>query len=134
MSVETLPKIFVCEDDPDIQIIIEMSLSDLGGANVTIFSSGAEFFAGLENDMPELVILDVMLPEMDGPTILKKLKANDKYKHLPVIFMTAKIRPMDLADYKGLDVLGVIGKPFDPADVIDKIFDYWTNFKSSKLN
>ena len=57
MSVETLPKIFVCEDDPDIQIIIEMSLADLGGADVTIFSSGAEFFAGLENDMPELRIL-----------------------------------------------------------------------------
>ena len=120
-----LNEIFLVEDDPDIQIIAEMSLEEIGEYTVSIFSSGPALFADLETRLPQLILLDVMLPEMDGPAILQRLKTDPRTASIPVIFMTAKVRPTDQAHYKNLGVIGVIGKPFDPVSMVETVQNLW---------
>lgn len=125
MSKQSLQTIFLVEDDPDIQIIAEMTFEEIGDYELSIFGSGMKLFDALETRMPQLILLDVMLPEMDGPSILKKLKAEPRTSAIPVIFMTAKVRPTDQREYNTSDVLGVIGKPFDPEEMVQTVERLW---------
>lgn len=128
---DILRRIFLVEDDPHIQVIVEMSLEEFGDYTVSVFESGAALFAELDDRLPQLILLDVMLPEMDGPTILRHLKADPRTAGIPVIFMTAKVRPTDHAHYEDLGVLGVIGKPFDPVEMVRTVEDLWTRFRTA---
>jgi len=119
-------KILVVEDDPDIQIIARMSLETVGGHEVEICSGGAEALEAIATFPAELVLLDVMMPGMDGPTTLSSLRASDEGRDVPVIFMTAKVQSHDRERYMGLGALDVIAKPFDPMALpgrIAAIFD-----------
>ncbi|MCC9620419.1 response regulator [Thalassospira sp. MA62] len=110
----TNKRIYVVEDDPDIQVIVEMALSEIGGFNVEIFPEGSGLFDKLATgEMPDMILLDVMLPGDDGPTILGKLKAQEAYADIPVAFATARVREIDKQSYIDLGAIGVIAKPYD---------------------
>lgn len=114
------------EDDPDIQSIATMALESIGGFAVTVCSSGHEALSTIANGaQPDLILLDVMMPEMDGPTTLAALRALPQTASTPTIFMTAKAQPHEIAHLKALGALDVIAKPFDPMLLAQQIRQVW---------
>lgn len=127
----TLERILYCEDEPDIQTIVQMALEMIGGFNVCICSSGQEAIAAAPNFQPQLVLLDVMMPEMDGPTTFQELKKHVEMENIPVIFMTAKAMVDEILELKRLGAADVIPKPFDPMSLPDKIREIWIQHQVS---
>ncbi|MCP3137279.1 response regulator [Pyxidicoccus xibeiensis] len=110
----TLRKVMLVDDEDDIRTIGNLSLSRVGGWQTVLASSGAEALEKAAAEKPDLILLDVMMPGMDGPTTFGKLRAQASTASTPIIFMTAKIQKQEVARYLELGALGVIGKPFDP--------------------
>lgn len=125
MGGATLSKILYVEDDPDIQDVAKMSLEMVGGYTLLVCSSGAEALAKAEAYAPDLILLDVMMPSMDGPTTLSELRKLESLKTTPTIFMTAKVMPANIAEYKALGALDVISKPFNPMALPAQIAEIW---------
>ena len=109
-----LKLIVYVEDDPDIQMVAQMALEVVGGLVLRSCSSGQDALAAVAACKPDLILLDVMMPGMDGPTTLAELRKLPATAATPVIFMTAKVQAAEVAHYKSLGALGVIAKPFDP--------------------
>lgn len=114
MTDPTLNRILYVEDEPDIQMIAKIALETIGGFMVHACSSGHEALSAAPGFAPDCILLDVMMPGMDGPSTLKALRALPACADVPVIFMTAKVQPAELTHYKMLGALDVIAKPFDP--------------------
>ncbi|WP_309891202.1 response regulator [Archangium sp.] len=110
----TIRKVLLVDDEDDIRTIGQLSLSRVGGWQTVLAASGAEAVSKAAAEGPDLILLDVMMPGMDGPTTLGKLRAQEATAKTPVIFMTAKIQKQEVARYLELGAVGVIGKPFDP--------------------
>ncbi|WGF88297.1 response regulator [Marinivivus vitaminiproducens] len=122
---EELRRIVLVEDEPDIQEVARLALEMVGGFEVTICGSGPEALDVIARDTPQLVLLDVMLPGMDGPQILAQLRQRPEGAALPVIFMTAKVQPGDVKRLSDLGPLDVIAKPFDPLTLAGTIRAIW---------
>lgn len=120
-----LKRILYVEDEPDIQAVAKIALETLGGFELQIHSLGKDAVANAVSFAPDLILLDVMMPDMDGPATLKALKEIPELANTPVIFMTAKVQPTELAEYKALGALDVISKPFDPMTLADQIKSIW---------
>ncbi|MBR9872020.1 MAG: response regulator [Gammaproteobacteria bacterium] len=116
-----LNKVLYVEDDADIRAIAELALQDVGGFSAKLCSSGAEAVEVAPDFQPDLILLDVMMPEMDGPETLKALRKLEATQTTPVIFMTARIQRTEIEEYLSLGALGVIPKPFDPMTLADEI-------------
>ena len=116
-----LRKILLVDDDADIRLIAEISLSSLGGWQVVQAASGAEALDLASRERPDLILLDVMMPGMDGPTTLEKLRELEDGQATPVIFMTAKVQKAEIDRLLSLGVRGLIPKPFDPMALPDEI-------------
>ena len=110
----TIRKVLLVDDEDDIRTIGQLSLSRVGGWQTVLASSGTEAISKAAAEQPDLILLDVMMPGMDGPTTLGQLRAQASTAKTPVIFMTAKIQKQEVARYLELGAVGVIGKPFDP--------------------
>lgn len=115
-----LIKLMYVEDDPDIRAIAELALED-EGFELTLCSSGEEALEVALKLKPDLIILDVMMPGLDGPATLIKLREFSHLKETPTIFMTARIQPAEILEYKAMGALDVIGKPFDVMTLADQI-------------
>lgn len=113
------------EDDPDIRLIASTALEGLGGFVVATAGSGREALELAPDFAPDLILLDIMLPEMDGPTTLLALREIPALRATPVIFLTARVFSSDLEHYKLLGALAVIGKPFDPLTLASEIERLW---------
>ena len=121
----TLSKILCIDDEEDITEVAGMALETLGNFEVIICNSGN---AGIEKAttlQPDLILLDVMMPEMDGPATLSKILSNSHIKHIPVIFMTARVQPKEIQEYIDMGAIGVIEKPFDPMSLHQTITNIW---------
>ena len=116
-----IEKIFLVDDDPNIRRIAEISLKKLGPWQVELAASGRELLALLKQGKPDLLILDVMMPEMDGPTTFQSVKEQFPEFRQPVIFMTAKVMSHEVDEYLNLGAAGVICKPFNPKDLADEV-------------
>lgn len=125
MSVAALQRILYVEDEPDIQTVARLALEMIGGFTVAICSSGAEALERVGEFAPDLVLLDVMMPGMDGPTVLARLRELPGTAATPVVFMTAKIQPQEVAEYRALGAVEVIGKPFDPIALPEQVREIW---------
>lgn len=123
--MHTLQRVLMVEDDPDIQIVARMALEVVGGYTVEVFSGGQQALEGVEAFGPDLVLLDVMMPDMDGPTVLRGLRACSATAHLPVVFMTAKAQAHEINAYREMGALDVISKPFDPMTLSAKLAKIW---------
>ncbi len=122
-----LQKIMMVEDDPDIQIVASLALEAVGGFEVMVCSGGAEALERVEAFAPDLVVLDVMMPGMDGPTVLKHLRQRPQTEKLPVVFMTAKAQLHEITLYKEMGALNVVTKPFDPMTLSQTLLDIWNS-------
>lgn len=124
-SIIELTRILYVEDEPDIQTVARLALEALGGFTVEICSSGNEALDRAPAFLPQLILLDVMMPIMDGPTTLKMLRALPQFTRTPAIFMTAKVQPSEVAYYLGLGAVDVIPKPFDPMMLSSQVQAIW---------
>lgn len=115
-----LLSVLYVEDEADIRLVVELSLEDEGFDLMTC-ASGQEALDKAKMLTPDLILLDVMMPGMDGPTTLERLRELPHVAHAPIIFMTAKVQPAEVAYYKDLGALGVVTKPFDPMTLADEI-------------
>lgn len=118
-------KILYAEDEEDIRTIAKIALEDLGGFTVKYCQNGQDVLSVIDTFQPDLLLLDVMMPGMDGPATLKKLREQPCYAATPAIFMTAKIQPNEIAQYQEMGVIDVIAKPFDPMTLADTIRSAW---------
>ena len=110
-------RILVIDDEEDIREVAKLSLEMLGGWEVLLARSGAEGLATAQAENPDTILLDVMMPEMDGPSTFRKLQENPATQKIPVIFMTAKVQAADQRRFKSLGATSVIAKPFDPVQL-----------------
>jgi two-component system OmpR family response regulator len=110
-----LKLVMYVEDDPDIQMVAQMALEVVGGLTLRSCSSGHEALqAASAGPAPDLILLDVMMPGLDGPATLAALRKIAATAATPVIFMTAKVQAAEVSYYKSIGAIGVIAKPFDP--------------------
>ncbi len=121
-----LDKILYVEDDPDIQAIAVMVLDSISGFTLEACSSGSEALSKAVAFNPDLILLDVMMPGMDGPETLHALRKLPELSTTPVVFMTAKVQPQEVQGYLDLGAVGVIAKPFDPMTLADQLRDIWS--------
>jgi CheY-like chemotaxis protein len=126
MNTSRLQRILYVEDEPDIQAVARLALEAVGGFTVEVCSSGQEAQLKGESFAPDLILLDVMMPGMDGPTTLKALRGIAALAATPVVFMTAKVQANELAEYKAMGALDVIPKPFDPMTLAQSVSDIWS--------
>ena len=125
MSVPVLTRILYVEDQPDIQAIAQLALETVGGFTVEICSSGEEAIEKASDFAPDLILLDVMMPGIDGPTTLKALRELKQTSTTPVIFMTGRVQPQEIQRFKELGALDVIPKPFDPMTLSEQVMAIW---------
>jgi CheY-like chemotaxis protein len=122
---DKLSRILYVEDEPDIQSVARLALEALGGYTVKICSSGTDAICRAPDFQPQLILLDVMMPGMDGPTTLGKLREISQFTNTPIVFMTAKVQPAEVAGYKALGAKDVIPKPFDPMTLAAQVQAIW---------
>ncbi|MBI4183287.1 MAG: response regulator [Proteobacteria bacterium] len=125
MPPHDLQRILYVEDAPDIQAIVKLALEKLGGFTVEICSSGAEALARAPAFRPDVILVDVMMPGMDGMTTLSELRKIPEVGGVPVVFVTAKVMPSEVKRYREAGVLDVIAKPFDPMTLAARIKAIW---------
>ena len=126
-----LNKILMVEDEPDIQTVAKLSLESIGGFTVEVCSSGQEAIDKALEVSPDLILLDVMMPGMDGPTTLQELKKIPELSETPVVFMTAKVQPQEIQQYKEYGAIDVIPKPFDPMTLADTLNNIWSQYNEA---
>lgn len=114
-------RIVLVDDEPDIRTVAEIALSAIGGWEVRLAASGEEALAQLAAAKTDLILIDVMMPGMDGLGVLSRLRADPRWAKLPAIFMTAKVQQREVAQYLALGACGVIPKPFDPLELPQQI-------------
>ncbi|MBF0380738.1 MAG: response regulator [Magnetococcales bacterium] len=120
-----LDRILYAEDEPDIQEVAVLALETVGEFNLKLCNTGKEAVAAAPEYKPDLLLFDVMMPEMDGPTAFQEIRTLPGMESIPVIFMTAKVQPEEIAKYKELGALDVIPKPFDPMNLAQAVRDCW---------
>jgi CheY-like chemotaxis protein len=120
----TAIRILHIDDEADLREVIEISLGLDPGFVIRSCESGAEGLAVAAAWDPDIILLDVMMPVMDGPATLLALRENTRTAGIPVIFMTARAQARELDRFHSLGVLGVIGKPFDPMTLAASVRDY----------
>ncbi len=128
MTRPELTRILFVEDDPDIQIIASIALEELGGFVIAVCHSGDEAMEQAPDFAPDLIVLDVMMPGMDGPQTLQSLRTLPQTATTPAIFMTAKVQSHEVQQYKDLGAIDVISKPFDPMTLPMLIKDIWERY------
>ncbi len=120
-----LKRILMVDDEADIRAIAHLSLTAVGGFTVELCCSGPDAIQKAEGFGPDLILLDVMMPGMDGPTTLKALRAIPSLAETPIVFMTAKVQPQEIAQLVACGALDVLAKPFDPMTLPDSLQRIW---------
>jgi two-component system OmpR family response regulator len=126
MPSTTLLNILYVEDDLDIQVVAQIALEVVGGFKLRTCSSGMDALKAVQDGyVPDLLLLDVMMPNMDGPTTLQELRKLETTAKTPVIFMTAKVQSSEKEYYLSLGATDVIAKPFDPMSLASQVKQLW---------
>ena len=118
MAIE---KIMMVDDEPHIRRIGELSLRAVGKWTVVLAGSGPEAVELARRERPDVILLDVMMPGMDGPATLAKLRDTEETARIPVIFLTAKAQRHEVERYRMLGAAGVLTKPFDPMTLPEEV-------------
>jgi two-component system, OmpR family, response regulator len=129
-----LKRILYVDDEPDILAVTTMTLTALGDYEVEACSSGPEALGKVEAYQPDLIMLDVMMPEMSGPQTLEALSAMSAAAHIPVLFITASAQPKEVERLRGLGAIDVIVKPYDPEKLCDQVADIWRKYRATRAS
>lgn len=127
IRMNDLIHVMYVEDDPDIRAVAKLALEMIGGMTVSLCERGDIAVAQAESFQPQMILLDVMMPGMDGPTTLKALREHPQLQSIPIVFMTAKVQTHELIYFKSLGAAGVIPKPFSPMTLAQQVRDLWHN-------
>jgi DNA-binding response OmpR family regulator len=133
MSSAPLSRICYVEDDEDIQRIVRMSLEKIGKMTVEVVGDSMVAIDRMIAFKPDLVLLDWMMPGMDGPTLFRKMLETPAVKSLPVVFITAKASTRELDELRKIGAAGTISKPFSPRDLPDQLRAIWEALPSAKV-
>ena len=125
MPTRPLTRVCYVEDDEDIQRIVRMSLERIGKMTVELVTDPMVAIGAITSFKPDLVMLDWMMPGMDGPTLFRKMKQLPEVSALPVVFITAKATQRDMDELVALGAAGTISKPFSPKDLPEQLRAIW---------
>jgi CheY-like chemotaxis protein len=125
VAVPALSRVLLIEDDPDIQAIVSFALTRLAGLAVEVCGSGAEGLAAAARSAPDLILLDVMMPGMDGLATLARLREAPQTRSTPVVFLTAKVQPHEIEAYRKWGSVEVVAKPFEPSQLGETLGQIW---------
>jgi CheY-like chemotaxis protein len=114
-------RILLIDDEDDIREVASLTLEATAGWEVITASSGASGIRAAIAEQPEAILMDVMMPEMDGPTTFREMQKNPLIAHIPVILLTAKVQGVDQRRFADLGVAAVLFKPFDPMTLARQI-------------
>ena len=117
----TTKRILVIDDEDGIREIIQICLEAAAGWEVETAASGSEGLAIAQSMQPDAILLDVMMPDMDGPTTFRQLQADSATQHIPTILLTAKAKISEQQQFIELGITGVITKPFKAQDLVNQI-------------
>ena len=131
-NLPKLRKILYVDDQIDILLFAEYALTDIGDYETLMCDSGKKALDQIEQFKPDLILLDVMMPELDGPTTLSLIRKFEAFKNTPAIFITAKILSNEVSELLSCDakVIKVIPKPFDPIKISESIQAIWDSYFS----
>ena len=115
--------VLIIDDEDDIREVAALSLEAVAGWTVHTASSGTEGIASAKGLQPDAILMDVMMPGMDGPTTFKLMQQTKGIEHIPVILLTAKVQGIDQRRFSDLGVAAVLFKPFDPLTLSGQIAD-----------
>lgn len=131
MDRKLLTKILFVDDDKDTLIIARYCLKNLKDIEVRYVSSGEAAIQETLQFQPNLILLDVMMPKMDGMAVLKAIRQMEETAHIPVVFFTAKVQKEEVSSYLKAGVIDVIQKPFDPLALSAMIEKIWKNYQAT---
>ncbi len=123
----SIARVLLAEDDPDIQKVVRMSLKMKGVKEVVVTDNGEDCLARIAEFAPDVILLDVMMPKLDGYATCRKLKENPATRDIPVIFLTAKAQHYEVKQGLEAGALGYLIKPFDPMTLHDQIAELLAN-------
>lgn len=125
MNRSALQTLLYVDDEPDIRQIVQMALGLAPELTIHTGESGERALTLARDLRPDLVLLDVMMPGLDGPATLQRMRADASLARIPVVFVTAKAMPQEVSRFRALGAVGVIAKPFDPMRLVDQVFALW---------
>jgi CheY-like chemotaxis protein len=117
----TPKRVLIIDDDPGIRQIVQISLKAIAGWEVLAAASGQQGIAIAVTEQPNVILLDVMMPGMDGITTFQQIRANPDLQWIPIILLTAKAQPNDHRQFTNLAIAGVITKPFKAPDLVKQM-------------
>lgn len=128
MNEKKLNKILMAEDEEDIRRIAKIALEQIGHYTILLCESGGDVLRVVDHFNPDLILLDVMMPGMDGVMTYKALRKKQTFANTPIVFMTAKVQQNEINKYIELGAAGVIHKPFDPLALPERINQIWGDY------
>ncbi len=114
-------RILIIDDEDDIREVAALSLETVAGWTVCTANSGITGMQTAMTEQPDAILMDVMMPSMDGPTTFRQMQCTPGLSHIPVLLLTAKVQGVDQRRFAGLGVSGVLFKPFDPLTLADQM-------------
>ncbi len=129
-----LQSILIVEDEEDIIEILRIALSINSNFHLIFASSGKEGLDRAKLEAPDLILIDVLMPGMNGLTLSEELKKEEKTKQIPIIFITSRVQKNEILEYKAKGAIGVIEKPFAPMEIVTKIQGFWGEVSPSSTN
>ena len=114
-------RILIIDDEDDIREVAALSLESVAGWSVLTACSGAEGIVAAQVEQPDAILMDVMMPSMDGPTTFREMQRSPETAKIPVVLLTAKVQGVDQRRFAGLGVAGVLFKPFDPLTLAEQM-------------
>lgn len=125
-----LKRVLHVEDDPSIRMVATLALEKVGKLQVLSCEGGQQALDKVRDYDPQVILLDVMMPGMDGPTTLQNLRKLIDLQNRLVLFMTAKVQQKEIEEYLALGAFAVIIKPFDPMTLAEQVRQHWSAFVS----
>lgn len=117
----TRKKILIVDDEEHLRELVQLCIEDLAGWDTLVAGSGKECLEILETEKPNAILLDVSMPEMDGLVVCEYLQSNPITRSIPVILLTARVLPRDLAKFTQMGIAGIIPKPFQPVTLTQEV-------------
>jgi len=129
-------RVLIIDDEDDIREVAALSLEATAGWQVFTAGSGAQGIEVAIAQQPDAILMDVMMPEVDGPSTFREMQQIPSIVHIPVVLLTAKVQGVDKRRFAGLGVAAVLFKPFDPLTLAEQIAEalHWTDLRSDRTS
>ncbi len=127
-----LRKVLFIDDDADILQMLQYSLDSVEGLTTLTANSAEEALKHIEQEHPDLIITDVMMPKVDGPSLLKLVRSMPGQSDVPIVFLTGKVQKSEVEAFLQMGVIDVFEKPFDPEALVGLIFSTWERSQKSE--